>query len=83
MPTYDYSATLICDFSTKLYNKQLNHSQVKDYMKKLHRFNGFTLIVPRKYLKFIECNYYNTRTLKIEDGIQYEDDCMINSFTEK
>jgi len=85
MPTYNYSAILINDFSTKLYNKQLNSAQVKDYMKKLHKFSGFSCIVPRKLCRHIlnDCKYYTHRIITSKDGIQYEDDLLISSWCEK
>ena len=80
MPNYDYSATIITDFTTGLHNKSIYPAQVKDLMKKLHKFNGFSFIVPRKYVKHITCKYYIQREVSEKDGEQYDDDLMINSF---
>ena len=83
MPTYNYDSVIITDFTTGLHNNSINTAKVKDIMKKLHKFKGFSFIVPRKFVRFIVCDYYITREVKKEDGEQYEDDLMITSFPPK
>ena len=52
--------TLICDFSGRLYNKQIPISQVIWHLKKINKSNGykyFSIILPRKLLKHIKGEY--------------------------
>ena len=52
--------TLICDFSGRLYNKQMTNSQVIGHLKKIYKTNGyshFSITIPRKLLKYIKGEY--------------------------
>jgi hypothetical protein len=51
---------LICDFSGRLYNKQMTNSQVIGHLKKINKTNGykyFSITIPRKLLKYIKGDF--------------------------
>jgi len=75
-----FNSYIITDFTTGLKNQSIKEEAVIELMKGLHNFNGFSFIVPRKYVKHIKCKYYIKREIDKKDGEQYDDDLMINSF---
>lgn len=66
-------AVLITDFTVGLINNSITHGGVVDLMKKLHQREGFSFVVPKKYLRYIKCKYNSEAIDHTKEGHAHYD----------
>ena len=54
--------TFVSDLTLALHNGKMSKTEVKKWMSKLHLFKHFSIVVPRKFLRHIQCAY-NTKEI--------------------
>jgi len=66
-------AVLVSDLTVGLLNNSITHGGVVNLMKKLHQREGFSFVVPKKYLRFIKCEYNSAEIDYTLDGHAHYD----------
>jgi len=64
---------LITDLTVGLLNNSITHGGVIELMKKLHQREGFSFVVPKKYLRFIKCKYNSEAIDHTKEGHAHYD----------